>query len=115
MGWGKVNRKVNRSQGIRLIICHSDLPIPVAMDEFSACSENKVQLQQFFSHWLKSTSNNKMQVFLGGCHEGYISECPLLQNGVLQTVNELKFTHEEADQQMQYHINHAMNNSVESV
>ena len=101
--------------GIKTNIHHKDQPIPAEMNEFWACSENKVQLQQFFIHWLQSTYNHDKQVYLGGSHEGDIYECYMLQNSSVQTVDALRRTHEEADQCMHYNIDHAVNNSVENV
>ena len=93
---------------------YSDQPIRAEMDELWLTVKIKSNFQQFFVYWLKSTCNNK-HVYFGGCEEGDIFECHQLENGVLQKVNELECTHEEADQQMQYQISQAMNNGLENV
>ena len=85
------------------------------MNEFWACNDNKVKLQQFFIHWLKSTYHNEKQVYLGGSHEGNIYECHLLQHGVSQTVEELKCKHEEANERIQYHLNHLVCNNIHNI
>ena len=78
------------------------------MGEFWVYSVNKVQLQEFFNYWLKNTCNNYKQVYLVDCDKTHF----WMQKGVLRTVNELKWTHEEADPQIQHHTHHVVNKNI---
>ena len=79
------------------------------MNSFWGSSSNKTKFQEFFIKWLTLQSLFKEPVYLGGTHEGHLNTCikfePCQDS---TTVESLYCEHEEADERLLYHINHAI-------
>ena len=96
-----------KSTPINVTICSTDQTLPVEMDSFWSSSKNKVELQMCFINWIcKSYVDNK-PVYLGGSHPEDITKCVKVCDGISEDIRLLKCDHEEADDRIMYHINHA--------
>ena len=67
-----------------------------------------MQLQQRFIDWVKSTHTGQKPVFLGGAIQEDVTSCFRVEDSTTTVVHNLKCTHEEADDRMMYHVNHAV-------
>ena len=103
------NRRTSGIKPIEIEIIQDSTPIPVDMSSFWGSSSNKTKFQQFFIKWLPLHSLFKVPVYLGGAHEGNLNTCikfePCQDS---TTVESLYCEHEEADDRLHYHINHAI-------
>ena len=82
--------------------------LPVEMDKFWGSSSNKMQLQQVFITWLLETYKDSKPLYLGGANKEDITSCFKIVEGIVTMVPILKCCHEEADDRMFFHINHAI-------
>ena len=90
-----------------------DQPLPAEMDKFWACDGNKTRFQQFFIKWLMNTYDGSKTIYLGGSHEkGEEFDCYRVQNSSHQKIESLRCYHDEADQQIQYHISYEMHSTM---
>ena len=81
------------------------------IDRFWFVSKNKTALQQLFTNWVlnkvKSEQFDK-PFFLGGSHKENHAMCFSFVNGLVSVERLLKCTHEEADDRIFFHANHAI-------
>ena len=85
-----------------------DQPLPIEMDRFWSSTENKMLLQQFFMKWSSETYKDRKPVYLGDSHVDILSACLRVSEGHEGYVHLLKCDHEEADDRIMFHINHAV-------
>ena len=71
-------------------------------------SQNKMKFQQFFIDWLPENYSESISLYLGGSHHGEIISCFKLSNGILTQDHFLKWDHEEVDDWIMFHGNHAV-------
>ena len=103
------NRRTSGIKPIEIEITQDSTPIPVDMSSFWGSSSNKTKFQQFFIKWLPLHSLFKVPVYLGGAHEGNLNTCIKFEPCQDSTTVELLYCeHEEADDRLVYHINHAI-------
>ena len=104
------NRRSSGTEPIEIEISHDSTPIPVDMSSFWGSSTNKVKLQQFFIKWLPLHSKFKMTVYLGGSHLENVYICTKFEpyQETTTPIQSLYCEHEEADDRLLYHINHAI-------
>ena len=82
------------------------------MQTFWQLSSNKIQLQQFFQSYVKTTYNGNTPIILGGCLTGDNHGCMIVyktandSNAYMHTepLANLSCSHEEADVRIIYHI-----------
>ena len=101
------NRRI-KIAGINTNISGSEQPLPIDMDRFWAVMENKVRLQQFFIKWIFEYYKGKEPVYLGGSHPDKMTGCVKLLAEVTSWERLLQCDHEEADDRMMFHLNHAI-------
>ena len=81
------------------------------IDRFWFVSKNKTALQQLFTNWVlnkvKSEQFDK-PFFLGGSHKENHAMCFSFVNGLVSVERLLKCRHEEADDRIFFHANHAI-------
>ena len=73
--------------------------------------QNKMALQQNFIVWaLKKAESDHFdkKLYFGGCHEDNSDMCLSYVNGSVQKERLLECTHEEADDRVLFHLNHAV-------
>ena len=97
-----------RTTAIDVIIEKDNQPLPVTMDSFWASSTNKENLKIFFINWLLKFYKDDRPDYLGGSVPGDITCCIQIIGGISSNCLDLKCDHEEADEQILYHINHAI-------
>ena len=68
-----------------------------------------MDVQQFFIRWMIKTYTDVTPVYLGGSHPSDLTSCVKIFKGTTEMVRLLKYDHEEADDRMMFHINHAVN------
>ena len=97
-------------EGISTNILGSEQQLLIDTKHFWAVSENKMKFQQFFIDWLTKNYYRGISLYLGGSHHREIREisCFKLSNGILTQDHFLKWDHEEVDDQIMFHINHAV-------
>ncbi len=98
-------------KAINTFINRNDQPLPVDMDSFWASPDNKVRLQQFFIKWLTEIilhNQDCKAVYLGGSHVTDLTVCMKLVDGKEHSERLLKCDHEEADDRIMFHVNHAV-------
>ena len=105
--YGERNR-CQKTTAIDVIIKKDNQPLPVTMDSFWASSANKENLQMFFINWLLKFYKDDRPVYLGGSVPGDITGCIQIIGGISGNCLDLKCDREEADEQILYHINHAI-------
>jgi len=98
----------SKHDAINTIISRTDQPLPVDMESFWSSTENKVRLQQFFIKWMIETYKDCKPVYLGGSHLTDLTACMKLVQGNEGYERLLKCDHEEADDRIMFHVNHAV-------
>jgi len=98
----------NKTQVTETIITNVQQALPVEINSFWGSISNKMQLQQSFIDWIQKTYDGQIPIFLGGAIKEDITSCYKLENSTTTTQNRLKCMHEEADDRMMFHINHAI-------
>lgn len=98
---------------IEVFINRNDTPLPVDIERFWASSKNKERLQEFFIKWLihkvtQGTENVSISIYLGGSHEDDLFKCMRISSQTVADVPTLHCQHNEADDRMLLHINHAI-------
>ena len=78
------------------------------MEKFWGSSNNKIQLEQIFIEWNIKSYKGSRPLFLGGGNKDNITSCVIIVNGEVSFLQLLKCDHEEADDQLLYHANHAL-------
>ena len=104
-GYERLRR--NNVDRIETIIQRYDKPLPVDTERFSASGKNEINLQIMLINWLIDDYKSRLPLYLGGSHQSDLNMCMCLQNGVATDFPDLKCFHEEADDRIMYHINHA--------
>ena len=108
---GSECRRRTKVEGIETIITGFDQPLPVELDRFWPVSKNKIALQQLFTQWtlkkVKSENFEKL-LFLVGSHKEGDTMCYSLINGFVTEERLLECTHEEANDRIFFHANHAI-------
>ena len=109
----KSGERLRRAEGVTAVktsIAHFDQLLPPATElpKFWASTENKVSLQQFFIKWISQKYEDECPLYLGGCHVGGINYCYKVSIGSCTKQNLLFCEFEEADNHIQFHINHAV-------
>ena len=103
------NRRTSRIKTIEIEIIQDSTPIPVDMSSFWGSSSKKTKFQQVFIRWLPLHSLIKVSVYLGGAHKANLNTCIKFEPSQdSATVESLYSEHEEADDRLLYHINHAI-------
>ena len=97
-----------KSTPINVTISSTDQTLPVEMDSFWSSSKNKVELQMCFINWICKSYVDSKPVYLGGSHPEDITKCVKVCDGISEDIRLLKCDHEEADDRIMYHINHAV-------
>ena len=103
------NRR-KKVEEIETYITSTDQPLPIEMDRFWPVSKNKVAFQQVFIEWaIENVVNNqfKKQLFLGGSHKEGSELCFSVIDGIVKAERLLECAHEEADDRLLFHVNHA--------
>ena len=85
-------------------IDYSDQHLPVEIEKFWTSSENKIKFQQFFIGWVSITYKGDKPVYLGGCLISSLQCCVKVSQGTVEQFPSLKWSYEEADDRMMYHI-----------
>ena len=67
-----------------------------------------MKFQQFFTDWLTKNYSESIPLYLGGSHLREITSCFKFSDGILTQDHLLKCDHEEADDQIMFHVNHAV-------
>ena len=77
--------------------------------KFWSLSKNKTSLQQLFIKWVvtKCHKNFDKDVFLGGAHKDDPDQCISIKCSTISDERLLRCSHEEADDRLFYHLNHA--------
>ena len=78
------------------------------MESFWASSTNKEELQLFFIKWICEKYDKDFPLCLGGCVPGDITACVKVSSYVVSDVPVMKCGHEEADNRILFHNNHAI-------
>ena len=94
--------------GIRTSIHSSEQILPVEMDLFWVVSENKMTFQQFFIELCVKNYSNDKTIYLREAHSDDITGCLKITGKSVVQHCLLKCDHEEADDQMMFHVNHAI-------
>ena len=94
--------------GIRTSIYSAEQIFPVEMNLFWALSENKITFQQFFIEWCVKNHSDDKTIYLGGADPDNITGCLKITGGPVLQHCLLKCDHEEADDRMIFHANHAI-------
>ena len=97
----------SKLDAINITISREDQPLPVEMERFWSSSENKVNLQQFFIRWMIKTYTDVTLYMLVDLIQ--MTSRVKIFKGTREMVCLLKCDHEEADDRMMFHINHAVN------
>ena len=98
-------------EGIETMISTFDQILPVEMERFWSLSANKTALQQLFIKWVLNKiklSNFDKVLYLGGSHEENDAICLSYINGLVSKERLLQCYHEEADDRIFFHANHAV-------
>ena len=99
-------------QGIETLISTFDQTLPVEMERFWSLSQNKTALQQNFISWILDKLERERfdkHLFLGGSHKEDSDIClSFTSNGSFSVERLLQCTHEEADDRVFFHVNHAV-------
>ena len=86
----------------------SDQIFPAEMDLFWALSENNMTFQQFFIEQCVKNHSNDKTIDLGGAHPDDITGCLRITGESVVQHRSLKYDHQEADDRMMFHANHAI-------
>ena len=108
---GERRIRANKSPAVKTSINRLDQPLPPVSEipKFWACDENKIRLQQFFISWIEKSYDGQKPLYLGGCHSnGGEYECVRIQDQIKEKIELLYCTHEEADDRITFHVNHAI-------
>ena len=85
--------------------------MPIEIDKFWSISKNKANLQKLFIEWVLENSCDEefnRELFLGGSDRNNDFMCYSQINGNIKEERLLKFYHEEADDRIFFHANHAV-------
>ena len=104
---GERNRRENKDC-IENTIKSANQTLPIEMAMFWGSSSNKMQLKQIFISWLLENYKGSRPIFLGGAKRDDITSCIMISNGITSSQQFLKCDHEEADDQMLFHADHAI-------
>ena len=112
-GTTKASERKCRSPGdeTRRKIENINQPLPTLSEikSYWSSDENKKKFQEFFISWVFNTYYDEKPVYLGGCHQyGKQEKCYMIKDGIKRLVPELRSPHDEADDRMMTHINHAV-------
>ena len=107
----KQGERSRRSKGesIEITIKTPNQALPVEVDKFWGSSTNKMQLEQIFIAWFLENYEGSRPIFLEGANKDDITSCIMVSNGKAIPQQLLKCDHEEADDRMLFHANHAIN------
>ena len=79
------------------------------MEKFWGSSNNKIQLEQIFIEWItKSYKGSTRPLFLGRGDKDDIASSVMIANGEVSFQPLLKCDHQEADDRLLFHANHAL-------
>ncbi|KAG1714927.1 Thrombospondin-3b [Nymphon striatum] len=96
---------------IEVSINRSDTPLPIDLDRLWASVSNKSKFEAFFIRWIteqiQGMENMSTPVFLGVAHETDMYKCIRLDSLNAEDVPQLRCTHQEADDRLLLHIQHA--------
>ncbi|KAG1654620.1 Ionotropic receptor 25a [Nymphon striatum] len=96
---------------IEVSINRSDTPLPIDLGRLWASISNKSKFEAFFIRWIteqiQGMVNMSIPVFLGGAHETDMYKCIRLDFLNAEDVPQLRCTHQEADDRLLLHIQHA--------
>ena len=102
------NRRGKKCQIVETKINSIRQNLPIELDKFWGSSDNKMQLQQIFITWLRDTYSGEKPVYLGGAIPDDITSCIKICGDHTSSQRLLKCFHEEADDRMLFHVNHAV-------
>jgi hypothetical protein len=111
---GERNRR-SKEGCIEITIKTANQALPFEVDKFWGSSTNKMQLEQIFITWILENYSGSRPVFLGCANIDDITSCIVVSNGISCTQQLLKCDHEEADDRMLFHANHAINNDFKKI
>ena len=105
----KEGERNRRNQGfVETTIKQLNLTLPIDMDKFWDSASNKMQLEQIFIEWIMTSYKGSIPWFLEGAHKGDITSCVMISNGEVSFQPILRCDHEEADDRILFHANHAI-------
>lgn len=90
------------------IITNEKQALPVDIEGFWCSSSNKMQLQQWFIDWIQTAYDKEKPLYIGGAIKEDVTSCIRLQNSSVTVQDSMKCMHEEADDRLMFHINHAI-------
>ena len=97
-----------KADAIDFDITSNNQPLPVKTESFWAASKNKEKLQIFFINWLSNIYKEGKPIHLGGSLPGNLTGCSRIVPGVQTSCRLLRCDHEEPDDRLMFHINHAV-------
>ena len=101
------SRRIKKEGNETILSCS----IPVDIDRFWPVAKNKVALQQLFTKWTIEKVYREdfgKSLFLGGSHKESDAMCYSIINSSVNTERLLECSHEEADDRIFFHVNHAI-------
>ena len=106
----KSHERSRRSEdkGIPTTVGRLDQPLPVEMKKFWPLSSNKVSFQQIFIKWVTENQPDSRCIYLGGSHKDDVTICVRVENRNCTVERLLHCYHEEADDRIMCHVNHAV-------
>ena len=108
---GSERRRRATVEGVLTIVSDFEQVLPAEMERFWSLSANKTALQQLFIQWIlvktKQTNFDKV-LYLGGSHKENDAICLSYTNGSITKERLLQCYHEEADDRILFHANHAV-------
>ena len=108
---GSERRRRATVEGIQTMISDFDQILPAETERFWSLSANKTALQQLFIQWILKQvkhSNFDKVLYLGGSHKENDAICLSHTNGLITKERLLQCYHEEADDRIFFHANHAV-------
>ena len=82
--------------------------LPIEMEKFWGSPRNKMQLEQMFIEWVLKECKGSKPLYLGGANRDDITSCYKVMDGNISAQPLLKCCHEEADDRIIFHVNHAV-------
>ena len=82
--------------------------LSVEIETFWGSSNNKMQLEQIFIEWIIKSYKGSRPLFLVGGDKDDITSCVMIANGEVRFQLLLEYDHEEADDRLLFHANHAL-------
>ena len=106
----KMHERQRRSKilGVRTKIAQYQQRLPIDMDGFWSCEDNKVNFKNQFINWIKHKYTNNSSLYLGGSHSEDQYKCVLLKGPTETSIRLLYCLHEEADDRIMYHVTHSV-------